>query len=108
MLFFVHSFISALLLWWVSYEVTALRQSASTHTMSSFTVVSGMALTLLGGFLLDLSFGIGGVPLALVIFPLAIGTAVPAVIVAIGTLFGSPRNTQAYPKDASPSEIDSP
>lgn len=107
MLFIVHSFVAALLLVWVSHEVGALRQSASTRTMSSFIVVSGMALTLLGGFLLDLSFGIGGVPFVLAILPLSIGTAVIAVIDAIRTLFGSALNRQAHPKDASPSEMDS-
>jgi hypothetical protein len=106
LLYVSHSFIAALLLAWVSYEVAALRQSASTHIMSSFSVVSGMALTLLGGFLVDLSFGSGAVALWLLNLPLALGIAIIAVIVALRSFFGSSGNTRAQPKDASPSEID--
>jgi hypothetical protein len=75
--------------------------------MSSFTVVSGMALTLLGGFLVDLSFGSGAVALWLLNLPLALGIAVIAVIISIRSLFGSTGNTKGQPKDASPSGIDS-
>ena len=105
LLLFVHPLITALLLAYVSREARALRQAAPAHTRLSFVVVSGMVLTLLGGLLLSLSSMLGfGSPL--LFLPAMCG----AVIVAILTLFGlfrSRGSTQALPKDASPSDLDS-
>lgn len=94
-----------LLLAYVSREVRALRQAAPAHTRLSFVVVSGMVLTLLGGLLLSLSSMLGfGSPL---LFPPAMcGAVIVAILIFFG-LFRSRESTQARPKDASPSDLDS-
>ncbi len=103
-LFFVQPLITALLLMWVSREAHALRQTASAHRRLSFVVVSGMVLALLGELLWYLFAMVGGGMLLVVVPPVTFA----AVIVAIYTLLESRKSTQARPKDASPSDVDSP
>jgi len=104
LLFFVQPLITALLLTWVSREARALRQTASAHSRLSFVVVSGMVLALLGGLLWALFAMLsGGMPS--VVFP---PVMFAAVIVAICTLLESRKSTQARPKEASASDVDSP
>lgn len=89
---------------WVSREARALRQTASAHRRHSFVVVGGMVLALLGGLLWYLSDLLGGGLPSIVLPPVMCA----AVIVALCTLLESRKSTQAHPKDASPSEVDSP
>ena len=113
LLLYVHPLISALLLACVSREVRALRQTATAHSRLSLVIVSGMALMLLGGLLLNL-FVMLSTPLVSPAPPFSALLFLPAmcaaVIVAIRTLFGlshSCESTRARPKDASPSDVDS-
>ena len=113
----VNPLISALLLLCVSREVRALRQEAPAHTWLSFVVVSGMALMLLGGLLLNLSLMLGTPPLFLQLFLPAMCAAVlialSMLLATMVTLWASfrhrhPPASQPRPKDASPSDVDSP
>jgi hypothetical protein len=102
-LLFVHPLISAVLLMYVSLEVHAFRQEAHTHSKLGFVVVSGMVLMLLGGLLLNLTIMHNRLPLPFL-------PACIAIVVALRTLFWLSRSresTQARPKDASPTDVDS-
>jgi hypothetical protein len=103
-LFFVQPLITALLLRWVSREARALSPIASAHRRLSFVVVSGMVFALLGELLWYLSAMLGGGMLTVVVPPVMFA----AVIVAICTFLESRKSSQAHPKDASPSDVDSP
>jgi hypothetical protein len=102
---FVHPLITALLLTCVSREACALREVAPTHSKLGFVVVGGMVLMVLGGLLLNLTTVLsGGVPL------LFLPAICIAIIVTLRTLLGLSRSresTQARPKEASPSDVDS-
>jgi len=101
----------------VSREARALRQEAPAHTWFSFAVVSGMALILLGELLLNLSLMLGSPPIFLQLFLPAMCAAVLialsmllAAMVTLGASFRQrhPPASQPRPKDASPSDVDSP
>jgi hypothetical protein len=105
LLLYVHPLISARLLACVSREARALRQTGTAHSWLSFVIVSGMALMLLSGLLLNLSLMLSsGPPLQPLLF---LPAMCAAVIVAIYTLFGSRKSMKARPKEASPSGTDS-
>lgn len=102
-----HPLLTALLLEWVSREARALREHTPTHSKLGFVVVAGMVLVLLGGLLWNLLFMQSGGNTQQMFLP-----AIPlALIVAIRTsarLFRLRESMQAQPKDASPSDVDSP
>ncbi len=102
-LFFIQPLVMALLLMWVSREARTLRQTASTYRRLSFVVVSGMVFALLGELLWYLAAMQGSGMLSVVVPPVMFAV----VIVAICTLLELRKSTQARPKDASPSDVES-
>jgi hypothetical protein len=104
LLLYVHPLISAILLASVNREARALRQTGTAHSWLSFVIVSGMALMLLGGLLLNLSLMLSsGPPLQPLLFlPAMCG----AVIVAIYTLFGLFRSRESMQAQARPKDAD--
>jgi hypothetical protein len=100
LLLVTHPLITALFFMRVSREARALREMTPAHTRLSFVLMSGMAMTLLGGLLLNLSVVLGSWQFAP--FLPALGAA---VIVAMHTLFQPRKNAKPRPKDASPSEL---
>src|SRR6266487_4594650 len=100
-----------------SLLVRALRQAAIADrwlrfaSRFSFIVVGTIVLLLLAGFLLCLAV-LQGAPMTLTspwLLPSLLGMCI-AVLVAVSALLGRPRSresTQARPKDASPSDVDS-
>jgi len=101
-LFLAQPLIMALLLMWISREARALRRTAGAQSRSSFVVVSGLVLALLGELLGYLTMGGGGMLSTIV--PLVICAA---VIVAIWTFLESRKSAQARPKDVSLFDVDS-
>lgn len=105
LLFAVQPLISAILFAWVSHEVRALRQVAPASPKHRLVIVSGMALMLLAGLLLNLSVLLSGSTLVSPLLFLLVICA--AVIVAICTLFTSHKKAQPRPKNASLSDVTS-
>jgi hypothetical protein len=108
LLFYVHPLISAILLACVSRETRALRQTATAHRKLGFIIMSGMALMLLGGLLLNLLLMLSsGPPLQLLLFLPGMCGAVIIAIYTLLELFRQQMSTQARPKNSSPSDVDS-
>jgi hypothetical protein len=90
------------------YFVSAGSLDISVHSISSRwligTCVSGIVLALLGELLLYISAMRGGGILSVDVPPVTFDS----LIVAIYTLLESRKSTQAHPKDAAASDVDSP
>lgn len=101
-----HPVITALLLGRASREAHVLGQQAPTYRKFGFVAVAGMVLLLLGGLLFNVSILLSGGIWPNLFLP---GTCIGVIIaLRMGVqLFRSRVNTQAHPKDASPSDLDS-